>query len=303
MSGSIAASVAVFLALWLALSAAISLLWVGVRRPLNRALNSLRATSRANCLRLIGLLPVSCSAALAAGLFEFPDWLIAPHCHPLQCATHSPNVPLSAWTPLLLAAALLPAAVLLIVSIRRTRQTARQWHALSTAGDGFRILDASLPIACALGFIRPDIYLSRGLIERLPATAVATIAAHERAHVWRNDNLWLLLIRLSCLFWIGRNTLFDDIELAHDQACDRAAANVVGDTVIVAETLLQCRRLTAAPAFSASFLRGHIAARVESILNDQQESLASTRKVFLCSLLILAIAAAVPTLHNLLELF
>lgn len=333
MSGEIAASFTVFLLLWLTLSVVISLLWRCARSPLNTALKTLHAPSRANALRLIALLPLSCSVVLATNLFEFPGWVIAPHrhsqvthsqnthlpdtyfqhaqfecTHPLSCSVlqdtvHAPDIALSPWAPLFLAGALLPVFGLLAISLQRTRRTARQWRALSVDGDGFRVLDASLPMACAVGFFRPVIYLSRGLIERLPAAAIATIAAHERAHVRRADNLWLLLIRLGCLFWIGRNTLFDDIELAHDQACDRAAAVVVGDSLIVAETLLQCRRLAAAPAFAASFLRGHIAARVEAILNDRERALAPTQKLFLCCLWLLAIAAAVPSLHNLLESF
>jgi Zn-dependent protease with chaperone function len=298
-----AGSLAIFLVLWIALSLLGSLLWRSARRPLVMALNALRATSRANTLRLIALLPLLASLFLSAGLFEFPGWLIAPHCHPLQCAAHSPAIALAAWVWMLPAIAVLATALVLTATIRRTLRVARQWRQLSEAGAHYRILPTLMPMACAIGFLRPTIYLSRGLLDGLSPAAIAVITAHEQAHVKRADNFWLTVIRIGCLFWIGRDQLIDDIELAHDQACDRAAANDLGDALLVADTLVRCRQLANPPALAttSNFLRGHIAARVQAVLCDHEQPLASVRKMFLTCLLILAGAAAVPLLHYLLE--
>ncbi|MET0378265.1 MAG: M56 family metallopeptidase, partial [Spongiibacteraceae bacterium] len=155
---------------------------------------------------------------------------------------------------------------------------------------------------CTLGLFRPTIYLSQGLIRQLPAAAISAITAHEHAHVQRRDNLWLILLRASCLFWIRRNKLFDDIELAHDQSCDRAAADFLGDYLTVAETLVQCRRLGNSPPLAASFLRNHLALRVQAILHSDDSTISPVRVLCMATLLLLTVATLVPLLHYAIEL-
>jgi hypothetical protein len=296
-----ATHIAIWLVLWIALSLACSLLWRFARQPLHTAQQALHPVARANTLRLIALAPLLISTALVAGLFQFPGLLIEPHCHPQHCSVHSPAIALSGWALAALLSVALPALLPLLAGLQRTRRIAQQWHALSEDGGAFRILPSSAPVACAIGFFRPTIYLSSGMLEQLPAAAIATITAHERAHVQRRDNLWLTVIRIACPFWMQRNTLIDAIELAHDQACDRAAAEQVGDPLVVADTLVRCGRLAQSPTLAASFLRGHLAARVEAILHDDVRAIAPLHKLFLGGLLILAIAATVPLLHSALE--
>lgn len=293
---------AVFFALWLLLSWLCSLLWLGARQRLQHKIAALRPAMRAIVLRSLALLPLAIATGITAALFALPGLLIQAHCHPLQCGiAHAPAFTVSDTLWLVLLFIALPGIAAGWSTLRATRRVTRQWRHFSAACDGVRILDSAQPLACAVGFWRPTIYLSRGLIERLPSESVAAITAHERAHVARADNLWLAITRTSSLFWLRREQLIASIELAHDQCCDSVAAEAVGDALVVADTLVRCGRLQLAPAFSSNFLQGHIAARVTSVLDQRHELIAPVHILLTAGLLLLGIAAAAPALHVVLE--
>ena len=60
-------------------------------------------------------------------------------------------------------------------------------------GKGIRLLDQREPVALTLGFLRPVILLSQGLLDAVSQDTLNVVLAHERAHVRRRDTAWALL--------------------------------------------------------------------------------------------------------------
>lgn len=103
---------------------------------------------------------------------------------------------------------------------------------------------AERPIAATVGMLRPRICVSDGLKDALSAQQLRAVLAHEQAHAGRYDALVKFVVRLAAqlhLPWV-RDRLLEELELACEQACDEAAADVVGDRLTVAEAILAVER-------------------------------------------------------------
>jgi beta-lactamase regulating signal transducer with metallopeptidase domain len=101
---------------------------------------------------------------------------------------------------------------------------------------------------CAVGCLRPRIVLPRRALD-LPPERLRALLAHEAAHVARRDAAWLLVERLVTLvLWfqplhaVARRRLRECAEVL----CDEAAARVTGDPLVLAESIADVARWTAA---------------------------------------------------------
>jgi hypothetical protein len=295
---------AILAGVWLAGSLLMSLLFPLYAGRLGR----IEPAQRAWVLRAIALVPALLAALVWLELFVMPGEIVPRHCHFANCAPHNPELrPALPTIALLILASILPIALLALKTIWNTHALQRQWRPLSTPAGDYRFLDVARPIACIVGLLRPTIYFSRGFIAQLSPAALQVVIAHEQAHAQRYDNLWTLLVRATSLSWLQRRRLQETLELAQEQACDQRAAQRVGDALVVAETLLQCQRLTnqqpaQTPRLACAFLRGQLAARVQVLLAPDYSALPPLTVLRFTSLAVLLMAALVIPLHYVIEL-
>jgi len=231
---------------WLALWAAASVFSALTYPLLCRAVAGSRPAVRASA-RLAYACMAPMSALLALVLVTTPalaGFMMPAHCHGSQCGVHAPHYPAdSAVIAGLAAAGSLAALLLVVLLLWALRRGRRQWRVLSaftrSSPVGYRMLESGSPLACCVGLVRPQILLSRGLIEQLQPEELAVVLAHERAHVDRQDNLRALLLRWASLLWpaaTGRR-LRADMGADAEQACDLEAVRAGADPGQVARVV------------------------------------------------------------------
>ncbi len=197
------------------------------------------------------------------------------HHHHL-CLLHPPHAAdnLIAWlVPL---GVFTPAALFMGLCVRRTvaeRRLARSLVATSRPselGRDVRVLDGPEPLAVTVGWFRPTVLLSEGLLSQLTPRGLEVVLAHERAHVERGDTRHALIDRLAASLYprAVAGPLIARATLAREQACDALAARRAGGPLAVAETLAEILRLgMRAPAVGVSVASGAVESRVEFLLS------------------------------------
>jgi Zn-dependent protease with chaperone function len=141
------------------------------------------------------------------------------------------------------------------VTIRAARSALRQMRAARSylramplgadwmiGGVARRGVELAEPLAFCAGYLRPRVYLSRGVIERLSAAELRAVIAHENHHARRHDPLRRLLARALAdgLFFLPilRRTS-DRYARLGELAADRAAVAAFGDRRPIAAALLK----------------------------------------------------------------
>ncbi len=174
---------------------------------------------------------------------------------------------------------------------------------------GVGVLESSSAFAISLGWLRPTVVVSRGLIERLTPAQLDVVVAHERAHAIRRDALVMTAARvLTCAHLpSARRRILADLALACEQACDEEAARVCGDRVGVAETIVAAERAAAAmgasPAVGLAFGGGEVVHRVEALLAAPVGGAGTRRLRWILLAAGAALAAAAPHVHHWTETF
>jgi len=133
-------------------------------------------------------------------------------------------------------------------------------------------LPSSSPAAFTLGWLKPRIYLTDGLLEQCSEEDIACILNHEEAHLRRRDNLSQLTARLFTIVLPTKllERQLDDYNLLCEQACDLDATRFQPADE-VAGTLLKVARLQSAslPVSALGFIGDHIEQRILSVLKLQ----------------------------------
>jgi beta-lactamase regulating signal transducer with metallopeptidase domain len=181
-------------------------------------------------LAALAILPLS-------GVFSFADPASAIPSSVIRTTTVASHATLQAanaagwWLAGLWVAGLIVCVTRLVLSYIRIKAIARSAVDAPHLGEGVRISSA-IAIPIATGFVRPSIILPEHVVDRLDAADLASIVAHERAHIQRNDILGNLIQRLleAALFFnpwvyvIGRR-LVEEREAACDDWAVRLASN------------------------------------------------------------------------------
>jgi Zn-dependent protease with chaperone function len=197
----------------------------------------------------VGSAPVA--ALLSVVLVTHPSLagLVIPgHCHGDQCGAHTPVYAQDSVILLGLAVAssliILCSLLVLLWTLRRARRQIRALKVLTFgAAEGYRTVDTADMLACCVGLWRPQILVSRGLVDQLQPDELTVVLAHERAHAERMDNLRALLLRWLTVFWPAalKQQAIKDSRTNAEQACDLAAARSVAEPMQVASVI---RKLT-----------------------------------------------------------
>lgn len=219
------------------------------------------------------------------------------HHHHL-CLLHPPHAAdnLVAW--LVPVGLLAPAFILLGFCVRRTVSEWRLARALvatsrpSDLGSDVRLLDQAEPVAMTVGWFRPTVLVSEGLLGRVTRRGLEVVLAHERAHIERGDTRHALVDRLAASLYprAVAGPLLARITLAREQACDARAARTAGGSLAVAQTLAEILRLgMKAPAVGVSVASGAVESRVAFLLSPPPRQ---RRWAALLGVVVLALAAA-----------
>ncbi len=238
---------------WLLLAVLASLLSAAAY-PLFRRWISAAGPSRRSLFRLlfVSAAPVvSCLVLILVSRPSIAGFLIPEHCHVGLCGEHAPvyaegSLPLLALASLSGLVFLLLSGLLLwaIFRGRRQLQALTAFSEGSTAG--YQTLDSAEPLAACVGIFKPQIIITRGLLESLNSDELRIVLAHEQAHVTRLDNLRNLLVHWATLFWPvrqrqrARQDSRDDAE----QAGDLEAARTVAGPGQVAAVILRMTQLS-----------------------------------------------------------
>ncbi len=161
--------------------------------------------------------------------------------HHHLCSVHAPQA--AGWGIAL--GLLVPATLVTLITAFRTREEwrlAKTLNALSrpsSVAPDVRLLDRPEPVAMTLGWRRPTILISTGLVDNVPAETVRVVVAHERAPAACRDTWFSIFDRFAATLLPARagQALTGQILLAREQACDAAAARVSGGEGAVASAL------------------------------------------------------------------
>jgi len=288
--------------------------WLGGSRVAAR-----RGASWARFTPAVVVLPVLGGVFLALAAFIPGDphlgHVLACHCdlsHPgwlHLCPVH----PMSAM-PLLLVLAV-PALLLVFRPVLTTLRLHAGLIGLSrgTSGDhgddGVHLADLGLPLVYTSGLLRPFIVADRGYWASLDTDARQVIAAHEHAHLRRRDPLTRAWLAAWTAFVpaVLAKPLVQDWQDHAELRADGHAAVSVGDPLLVAEVLVQQRRVQAAVAEPA--MAWHSTAlqrRVAELLDGPAATPAARsdldlRLVFVAIAVTSTVVALSPWLHHNLE--
>jgi len=146
-----------------------------------------------------------CALVLAAGVASVR---VAPGATPrVDVAGVRMTYPVvNASAALLLALALLGGAVLVVTARaawRQVRATRRMIRSLPVIGQlaehpTVLVVDAAAPIALCAGWLRPRVYVSTGVLDRLSDRELQAVLAHEGQHWALRDPLRLAVGRVLC---------------------------------------------------------------------------------------------------------
>lgn len=265
----------------------------------------------ARVLMALALLPavLSLSLTVLVATPALQPWLITAHCHPnIGCGYHSP----AALAPPALAVLGLLSFLLLALQVDRRIRTVREHaqvlrrlgrHAQSPIAERpYGLIDHPQPLAFTTGLLRPQVWLTQGLVGRLGDEALAIVLAHEIAHQRRRDPLRHLVAGLARI-WPRPCVLLSDLYQASEHVADRSAAHLHGHRR-VAETLIQVQRLAQGPCSSAStaFADGDLQDRIHRLLlPPAQPAPMGARLVLFVLLLVGTVFLCIEPLHHLSE--
>lgn len=237
-----------FSLVWLLLWATLTLVFGSAYFLLRNKLMNLHPAHSSALILTYWASPTLLSLLLSILLF-YPQsglLLISPHCHS-NCGEHAPVLQagvLGLAGLSIIAAILLALMTRFLMMLLTGKRIRRQLDQLAERRPGYSELMSSDRAVFTLGWWRPRIYISSGLLANCSDRQLAVIIDHEIAHRHRKDNLRLLLGNVFSLALppVWRRIMQHDLHLTSELACDFASATRHG-RIQVAETLVHVGRL------------------------------------------------------------
>ena len=220
---------------WTVLTIALSWLLAVLYPVVARTLAKGQPESAAFYTLLYGLLaPASATTALsllALPTLAFP--FITDHCHGFSCAPHTlhiaTNTSVGILTVALTVTLLLSILTFMLIQLFSSNRRLQLLNRLSDAStNNYLIVEESTHIAWCAGLLKPQIYLSRGLLDAVTPRQLQVILAHELMHAIRKDNFRKWIVHWGTLAWppLLKSTIRRDLSNYHERIADLAAARI-----------------------------------------------------------------------------
>ena len=134
-----------------------------------------------------------------------------------------------------------------------------------------RILETPVLFSALVGFWRPELVVSQGLLYILTPEQLAAVIAHEQAHYYYRDTFWFFWLGWirACTAWLPQTeALWEELLLLRELRADNRAAQQV-DPLTLAESLLLVVRSAIVPmtSFCAAFSAASQAERLNERIN------------------------------------
>jgi len=161
-------------------------------------------------------------------------------------------------------------------AVSQTRTYPRQ----QVEGASCRILETPVLFSALVGFWRPELVVSQGLLYVLTPEQLAAVIAHEQAHYYYRDTFWFFWLGWirTCTAWLPQTeALWEELLLLRELRADNRAAQQV-DPLTLAESLLLVVRSAIVPmtSFCAAFSAASQAERLNERINALLEPSASS---------------------------
>jgi len=149
------------------------------------------------------------------------------------------------------------------------------------------------------GFLRPVLVWPRVIAERLDERQIASILAHEVAHVRRRDNLMAALhMAVEAVFWFHPLVWWLGARLVdeRERACDEAVLRSGSEPSVYARTILMaCRAFIESPLPCVAGVTGSdLRRRIERIMSElPSEALTIWKKTLIAALPVAAVIAPI----------
>jgi Zn-dependent protease with chaperone function len=190
----------------------------------------------------------------------------------------------------------------------RSSGAVRAWRrSLPVSPVSGTVLPIEEPHAFVMGILKPQIFLSRGLLTAAKPDLLEPLLAHEEAHVRRRDPLRRLVASIGLLAHLPGVTRSIQLLLtrAQEMAADAEAVKQIGNGPRVAEALLWFARLRQHHSAAAcEFAKVDVGARVRQILEPRQQPDGPSLVALLACCVGLTVFAAIARhqLHHLSEI-
>ncbi|MEO1428177.1 MAG: M56 family metallopeptidase [Cyanobacteria bacterium J06633_8] len=156
------------------------------------------------------------------------------------------------------------------LSVKSTRNCPK----VDVAGKQVRLLDTGALFAGQIGFLKPELVLSTGLLATLSSNHIETVLAHEQGHYYYQDTFWF--------FWLGwmrectsclpnTEALWQELLTLRELRADAHAVSSV-DPLLLAESLLM---VVNSPPISSEVLCAALASPSTNRLEERVEALLS----------------------------
>lgn len=221
-----------FLYAWAASTLLLSWLFALCYPLVRRGVLKLSSVSSSQLILIFSLLPVI-TVSLVLLLYSQPRLnalLVYNHCHGDVCGPHWVHLPVSSFISSGVVLSVVVALVVIGVVITRQLMQAKHYGRVlqrlsHLEGDqAYRVVESDKPLAWCAGMWKPEIYISRGLLERLDASQLKMVWAHEHCHARHKDNVRKTILHWATLHWppqlkrLIRRDFTNQIELSSDLA-------------------------------------------------------------------------------------
>lgn len=203
-----------------------------------RLLNKKNAYTAALLTFIYGLLAPA-STLIALILLSLPTLafpFITQHCHGIDCTPHNLQMPTDTLEGVVsiggISILFLLGCVQMFKQLLNAQKKLRALSGLSDKSESaFRMVENPEKLAWCTGLLRPQVYLSSGLVKALAPHQVFTVLAHELAHAARRDNLRKWCLHWATILWPGqlKQQIRCDLSRHTEIVCDLTAAMVIGD--------------------------------------------------------------------------
>ena len=175
------------------------------------------------------------AASVAVIVLSLPDFafsFVEDHCHGIECSPHGLQVNLSsvygiAKVSFLVGLLVISGAAIALQLLSNRHKMNLLDRLAEPTSSSYKIVDSTCDLAWCSGLLRPKIFISRGLAEKLSEAEMQVVLSHENMHATRKDNLRKWLLHWSTVTWPKkfRVKIRTDLTNFTEQICDLAAVS------------------------------------------------------------------------------